>query len=473
MSKNMKKNQYHIHILGICGTFMGGLAIIARQMGFYVTGSDNAIYPPMSDYLEKEGIKILDYAVSSIPDNVNEFIIGNCMSRGMPIIEYILSNSLPYESGPSWLSRHVLKDKRVIAVSGTHGKTTTTSMIIKILQDNGLNPSFLVGGLSPDLGVTAAITNSKYFVIEADEYDTSFFDKRSKFIHYNPQILVINNLEYDHADIFGSLEEIKKQFHFLIRKMPQECSIIYPSDDKNIKSLLSMGVWSKQYSYSSGSGRDIHRSKDGDWEYTVNSPCFKDINICTSFGSGRLVWEQIGRHNLQNGLSAMMAAFFCAVPLHKSIESLRSFSGVKRRMEVIFTSKNIVVYDEFAHHPTAIKETITSIRATVGDDKILVIFEPRSNTMRMGVHTKLISQSFKMADYLFVLSEKESKFNFNLLKEELTGKCDLCGSIDEILIKVGSRVNTAKTHILIMSNGAFGGIHDKLIDLLAPIASNE
>lgn len=466
-----KEKIKHIHILGVCGTFMGGVAILARQMGCYVTGSDLNIYPPMSSNLEQHGVDILDgYCIADIPDGVDEFIIGNCMTRGMPIIEHILSHQLQYDSGPSWLYNNILRHKNVIAVAGTHGKTTTTSMIIHILQDLGMDPSFLVGGVSLGLNVTANLTDSDYFVIEADEYDTAFFDKRSKFQHYKPKTLIINNLEFDHADIFDTIYDIKKQFHHLIRMMPIEASIIYPSYDKNIQDVLAMGCWSKTYPYLllevESEVTDLPS-----WQYWSKKDDGSHMGFSCVLGKAELSWRHIGYHNMQNAMSAIVAVSCEGVPLDKSVTSLQSFQGVKRRMEVIFSSKNIMVYDDFAHHPTAIKKTVLSLRAKIGMDKMIVIFEPRSNTMKMGVHQSSLSQSFHGVDELFVLTSRGVGFSFDRLAADVDGACFLYETVDDIVYDVMERIE-GKTHILIMSNGGFGGIHDKLTNLLAPIVSN-
>jgi UDP-N-acetylmuramate: L-alanyl-gamma-D-glutamyl-meso-diaminopimelate ligase len=387
----------------------------------------------------------------------------------MPIVEYVLSNNLKYDSGPSWLYNNILKYKDVIAVSGTHGKTTTTSMVIDILKGFGLNPGFLVGGVSLGLDVSANITDSDCFVIEADEYDTAFFDKRSKFQHYKPRTLIINNLEFDHADIFDSICDIKKQFHHLIRMMPAEASIIYPSCDKNIQDVLAMGCWSKVYPYTLSATENEAKSFPG-WKYWSKKADGSHMGVSCSLDNAELIWEHIGYHNMQNAMSAIVATSCNGVPLNKSINSLSRFQGVKRRMEMIFSSKDVTVYDDFAHHPTAIKETVLSLRAKIGVDKMIVIFEPRSNTMKMGVHQSCVSQSFHKVDEIFVLTSRGVDFSFDQFAADVDGICYLYETVEGIISKVMQRIE-GKTHILIMSNGGFDGIHGKLTNLLAPIVS--
>ncbi|MEY8703235.1 UDP-N-acetylmuramate:L-alanyl-gamma-D-glutamyl-meso-diaminopimelate ligase, partial [Francisella philomiragia] len=344
----------HIHILGICGTFMGSLAVLAKQKGYKVTGSDLNVYPPMSTYLESQGIEILQgFDCDQLDTSPDEIIIGNIMKRGMPIIEKILAEKLNYFSGPQWLYQNILKYKKVIAIAGTHGKTTTTTMTIKILEQAGLNPSFLVGGVSSDFGVSSRYTDSEYFVIEADEYDTAFFDKRSKLIHYDPSIFVINNIEFDHADIFKDIDAIFWQFHQLLRKMPSTAKIIYNDKDENVQKIISMGCWSELVRVNSDNGTKIAK-------HTAD---YSRFELCDISGNNiEISWGLIGEHNALNAMSAYAVAKQLNISDEVVKDALESFKGVKRRLEVLSHQNNVTLYDDFAHHPTSIKLTLEAVR---------------------------------------------------------------------------------------------------------------
>ena len=414
-------NNLHIHILGICGTFMAGLAGLALEKGHKVTGQDKAYYPPMSDQLAQLGIKenISEDPIESLK-SCDAVIIGNSQSRGNNSVEFTLSNDLNYFSGPEWLKENILKDKFVFVVSGTHGKTTTTSMLIKILKDNNCNPSFLVGGIYKEENISYKYTNSKYFVIEGDEYDTAFFDKRSKFFHYKPDTLIINNLEYDHSDIFENLAQILKQFHYLIRTMSCNTSIIYNKDDKNVSSLLSMGCWSKKIA-----SRKISNI----------------VNI-------------IGNHNLQNASSAISAAKTIGINENNSIAALEKFSGVKRRLELI-DNKKFILYDDFAHHPTAIAATLCAVKNKHPEKKITTIFEVRSNSMISGAHKDNFYSSFDLTDELYIYCTKDSQWLKN------SGDFIVYQDISVIINKICSSTENVDV-VILMSNGDTSHIINKL-----------
>jgi UDP-N-acetylmuramate: L-alanyl-gamma-D-glutamyl-meso-diaminopimelate ligase len=451
-----KLGNKHIHILGICGTFMGSLAILAKQKGFKVTGSDTNVYPPMSTYLQSQGIKIINgYDVGQIPEDVAEVVVGNCMTRGMPIIEYILDEGVPFTSGPAWLYENILVDKHVIAVSGTHGKTSTTSMLIKILQDNGFDPSFLIGGVSQDFKVSSKLTDSEYFVIEADEYDTAFFDKRSKFVHYHPQTLIINNLEFDHADIFDSIEDIYRQFNHMIRTLSSGVDIIYPNGDVHVQKVLEKECWSNCKPYGAGQAWHCQKQKADASELLIDSPT----------GEVRLCWGHIGEHNMQNAMSAIVAASCVGVLLKDAVLSLSTFKGVKRRLETVGVKDTITVYDDFAHHPTAIQKTISGLRAKVGAEKVIAIIEPRSNTMKMRVHQNAIAAALADADEVFIFEPPNIGLSLDKICHEMTVPCRVYQDVDQIVAEV-TNAPIPKTHLLVMSNGAFSGIHQKLLNSL-------
>ncbi|WP_044470644.1 UDP-N-acetylmuramate:L-alanyl-gamma-D-glutamyl-meso-diaminopimelate ligase [Mannheimia massilioguelmaensis] len=449
----------HIHILGVCGTFMGGLAIIAKQMGYHVTGSDTNVYPPMSSFLEKSGITIIPhFDVSQLQPAPDMVIIGNAMKRGNPCVEYVLENQLPYMSGPQWLHDHLLHNRWVFAVSGTHGKTTTTGMLTWILEQSGLNPNFLVGGIAGNFGVSSRFTDSQYFVIEADEYDTAFFDKRSKFVHYNPKTLIINNIGFDHADIFDDLKAIQRQFHHMIRTIPQSGRILSVASEASVKETLDMGCWCEQQ----------FLGKDQEWDAT------RITHDCTQFAvfhKGEKVaevhWNIVGQHNMHNAVMAIAAAHHAGVAIADSAKALSTFVNAKRRLEVKGEVNGITVYDDFAHHPTEIQATLTALRDKVGGGvRILAVLEPRSNTMKMGVHKEEIAPALVRADHVFILQPDNIPWDV----VEITNKCVQPATWTADLDKlVDSIVKEAQPtdHILVMSNGSFGGIHQKILDKLA------
>lgn len=447
----------HIHILGICGTFMGGLALIARSLGHKVTGSDQNVYPPMSVQLEEQGIELMQgYEVSHLDSKPDLIIIGNALSRGNAVVEYILNNKLAYTSGPDWLSSAVLNKKHVFAVSGTHGKTTTTTMLSWILEANELNPSFLIGGVAENFGISARLTNSEYFVIEADEYDTAFFDKRSKFVHYHPNTLIINNLEFDHADIFSDLNAIKTQFHYVVRLVPEKGQVIYPDNDNNVLSVLEKGSWSEQIALNQQHGWKIKKRSEDYSEFSVQ---FNDETHAT------VSWQLMGEFNAMNALAAIIAAHQVGVSIQQAAESLTEFKSVKRRLECIGNINNIRIYDDFAHHPTAIKATVKALRANIGSKRLLAILEPRSNTMKLGVHKAELVEALNDADQVFVYSSDQVQWDVNEVLMELDEKLYIETNTDSLLEKLLANTQ-AGDHILIMSNGGFENFHQRLLKSL-------
>lgn len=450
----------HIHILGICGTFMGSLAVLAKQKGCKVTGSDANVYPPMSTYLESQGIEILQgFDCSQLELNPDEIIIGNIMKRGMPIIEKILSEKLNYFSGPEWLYQNILKYKKVIAIAGTHGKTTTTTMTIKILEQAGLNPSFLIGGVSNDFGVSSRYTDSEYFVIEADEYDTAFFDKRSKLIHYDPSIFVINNIEYDHADIFKDIDAIFWQFHQLLRKMPVTAKIIYNAKDDNVQKIISMGYWSELIKVNSADGVFI----------TKNSSDYSKFELASdNSNSIQISWDLIGEHNALNTMSAYAVAKQLNISGEKIKQALEEFKGVKRRLEVLLHRDNVTLYDDFAHHPTSIKLTLEAVRHKDKDAYVVALIDPRSNTMRQGDNKDNLPASITQADRVLLYNHSLLKWNVKELLKNVDN-VDYIRDIKDFVTQINDLLNIHQhrnLQLVMMSNGSFDGLREKLVKLL-------
>lgn len=447
----------HIHILGICGTFMGSLAVLARQLGHKVTGSDQNVYPPMSTQLEEQGIQILaGYKVEHLADEPDLVIIGNALSRGNVVVEAVLERNIAYQSGPQWLYENLLKDKWVIAVSGTHGKTTTTSMLAWILEETGCKPGFLIGGVAQNFACSARLGDSIFFVIEADEYDTAFFDKRSKFVHYHPRTLIINNLEFDHADIFASLADIQRQFHHLLRMVPKSGRVIYPQDDVNVAGVLAQGLWSEKVSL--GGEWDI-RPLAEDWH------CFELFHKGVS--QGQLDWTLIGKHNAYNAAMAILAAHHCGVAVNHSIAALTTFISVKRRLELIGDINGVRVYDDFAHHPSAIKTTIHALKAS-RRGAVIAVLEPRSNSMKMGVFKEQLAASLAEADLVFLYQDPSLTWPLSEVCDQLrlrSVECYLFEQLDELADAIAKRA-AQPDQVLIMSNGGFGGFHQKLLKRL-------
>lgn len=449
----------HVHILGIGGTFMGGVAVLAKSLGFKVTGSDLALYPPMSTLLAAEGIEIIegyDNPQLLAALKADEIIIGNALSRGKPVVEWVLNQGIPYTSGPEWLWRHVLSSRWVLAVAGTHGKTTTSSLLAWILECAGLTPGFLIGGEPLNFGVSARLGEGPFFVIEADEYDTAFFDKRSKFVHYHPKTFVINNLEYDHADIFPNLEAIQRQFHHAIRMVPGIGQIIYPSGVPSIESVLSQGAWSTLLPIGHA---------DNEWFASDISP---DGSAFSVYHRGRLLsqveWDLLGHHNISNALSAMAAAHHAGVLPEVSVEALKTFRSVARRLQwkgKIGAEANL--FDDFAHHPTAIALTLQGLRAKVGKKPIVAIVDIRSNTMKMGVHRDTLAPSLKEADMVILHPGVEAGWDVQKVADDLP-QCWVINEVNAIVEWVKSHLSP-NWQVVVMSNGGFGGLHQKLLEL--------
>ncbi|HZP86745.1 MAG TPA: UDP-N-acetylmuramate:L-alanyl-gamma-D-glutamyl-meso-diaminopimelate ligase [Burkholderiales bacterium] len=444
----------HIHILGICGTFMGGIAVIARQAGHRVTGCDANVYPPMSTQLEAQGIELIEgWDPEQIALKPDLFVVGNVVTRGNPLMEAILDEALPYVSGPQWLYENVLRHKWVLAVAGTHGKTTTTSMLAWVLEHGGLNPGFLIGGVPMNFDASARLTPSPFFVIEADEYDTAFFDKRSKFVHYHPRTAILNNLEFDHADIFDDLRAIETQFHHLIRTIPRNGRIVVNGGAVSIERVLTRGCWTPIERFATPSGWSAGALDGAHFEVLFEGKA-----------QGTVRWELLGAHNRDNALATIAAARHAGVPTAAAIDGLSTFRNVKRRLELRGTQRGITVYDDFAHHPTAIETTIAGLRSKVGKARILAVLEPRSNTMKMGVMKDSLAPSLADADLVFCYTGGvgwDAKSALAPLRAKLT--CD--DNLDRLITAI-CRSARSGDHVLIMSNGGFGGIHDKLLTQL-------
>ena len=448
----------NLHILGICGTFMGGVAQIARSLGHQVTGSDQNVYPPMSDQLTALGIELMNgYKPEHLEPTPDLVIVGNTLSRGNSELESVLNRRLPYISGPEWLYQEVLNNKHVLAVSGTHGKTTTTTILSWILEYAGLNPGFLIGGVAENFNLSARYTDSDYFVIEADEYDTSFNDKRSKFIHYHPKTLIINNIEFDHADIFHDIAAIRREFHHLLRIIPQQAKIIVPQDDLEVTKLLELGCWTPLETFSGSNAEWSLTNADGDYR---NFAILKKDKVV-----GKISWSLMGEHNAYNALAAIIAAHDIGVTIDKACSALSEFKSVKRRLECIFDAKGIQIYDDFAHHPTAITKTLRALRQHAGKNRLIAIMEPRSNTMRMGVHAETLSRAFIDADLVLLFQADNVDWDIAKHMIDLGTRCRVFTDI-ETIISVVSQEYRQGDHIVIMSNGAFEGLHKKLIEVL-------
>ncbi len=447
----------HIHILGICGTFMGGIAVLAKQAGHAVTGCDANVYPPMSTQLEAQGIRLVEgFDPAQIGLNPDVFVIGNVVSRGNPLMEEILNRGLPYISGPQWLAENVLQGKWVLGVAGTHGKTTTSSMLAWLLEHGGLNPGFLIGGVPQNFGVSARLTDSPFFVVEADEYDTAFFDKRSKFVHYHPRTAILNNLEFDHADIFPDLASIETQFHHLVRTVPGNGLVLAHGQEESVKRVLARGCWTSVELLSSADGWDAgEQTADGEFDVFLKGE-----------KQGTVRWGLLGAHNRHNALAALGAARHAGVPVGMGIEGLGEFVNVKRRMEIRGVVNEVTVYDDFAHHPTAIATTLEGLRAKAGQTRILAVLEPRSNTMRLGVMKDQLADSLLSADVVFCYAAPNLGWDAADALQSLGSKAEIHHDIDSLVAAIASAAKPGD-HVLVMSNGGFGGIHEKLLAALA------
>lgn len=439
---------------------MGGIAAIAKSLGHHVTGSDQNVYPPMSTQLEELGIELTQgYDVSQLEPAPDIVVIGNAMSRGNPCVEYVLDKGLPYTSGPEWLKHNLLQKSWVLAVAGTHGKTTTASMLAWILEYAGLKPGFLIGGIVQSFGLSARVGQTPFFVIEADEYDTAFFDKRSKFVHYLPRTLILNNLEFDHADIFEDLNAIKKQFHHLIRTLPQSGKVLWPKDDEALSDVIAKGLWSES------------ETLGDDWDYQLLKADGSQFNVLLNTQlQGVVNWQAIGEHNVKNAMMAIAAARHVGIAIEHSIAALGEFISPKRRMELKADINNIKVYDDFAHHPTAIQTTLAGLRAKVGNDKIIAILEPRSNTMKMGVHQFTLLDSLRDADEVLLFEPENLSWS---LKEQAEKAGMQCFDSTIAIIETVLESIEPNQHVLIMSNGGFNGLHQQLVDGLANKYSGE
>lgn len=450
-----------IHILGICGTFMGGVALLAREKGIAVSGADENVYPPMSTMLAQQGVEIQEgYSPAELPDNKadTDVVVGNVMRRGLDVVEHMLNSNVSYQSGPQWLYENILRERWVLAVAGTHGKTTTASMLAWILEYAGLQPGFLIGGVPENFGLSARLGKSPFFVIEADEYDTAFFDKRSKFVHYHPRTLILNNLEYDHADIFPNLAAIQTQFHHLMRIVPGNGLVIANGTDENIAATLDMGCWTPVEYFARGEWEAEYLQADGS-EFRVLPDGADTIN------NSVVSWGCLGTHNVNNALAAIAAARHVGVPVEHAIAALAEFKGVKRRMQLKGCVNEISVYDDFAHHPTAIDTTLAGLRSKVGKARIIALLEPRSNTMRMGAHKAGLAMALSAADEVWLYQPPELDWDLATVVAELEGKGHVADNIDQ-LVSVLSQSLRPGDHVLIMSNGGFGGIHEKLLHQL-------
>lgn len=452
----------HIHILGICGTFMGGLALIARSAGHTVTGCDAGVYPPMSTQLEEQGIELIEgFGAEQTRLSPDLYIVGNVVTRGNPLMEAILDQGLPYTSGPQWLGENILHKQHVLAVAGTHGKTSTSSMLGWILEQADLSPNFLIGGVAPGLGVSARFNpEQSLFVIEADEYDTAFFDKRSKFVHYRPRTAILNNLEYDHADIFPDLHAIQTQFHHLMRTIPSTGLILRPTHTPSLDETLARGCWTPVEQF----------GPEGDWDSQAISPTSFEV-LFKGQTQGTVQWTLTGEHNRLNALAAIAAAHHVGVKPEQACAALSQFAGIKRRMEVRGVVNGITVYDDFAHHPTAIATTLAGLRSQTGTaTRILAVLEPRSNTMKLGAMAARLPGSLEDADLVFCYGETQGKhalgWDAAKVLAPLGDRATAWNDLDK-MVQAIVQASQPGDAIVVMSNGSFGGIHQRLLDQLS------
>ena len=455
----------HVHILGVCGTFMGGIAAIARSAGHRVTGSDRNVYPPMSTQLEALGIEVIEgFAAAQLNSKPDVVVVGNVMTRGQPVIEALLESSIPYASGPEWLSREVLRDRWVLAVAGTHGKTTTSSLLAWILEHAGLSPGFLIGGVPANFDTSARLGREPFFVIEADEYDTAFFDKRAKFVHYRPRTAILNNLEFDHADIYPDVASIQRQFHHLVRIIPGSGRIVWNAADERLKETLAMGCWTPTEGFTWRPAAGV----DALWTARPagNADDFSSFEVLEGGRSrGTVHWPLIGAHNMENAIAAIAAARHAGVPVEHAIDALQSFSGIARRMQLRGEVKGVRVYDDFAHHPTAITTTIDGLRRRVGKSRIVAVLEPRSNTMKLGVHRDTLAPSLAGADEVWLYTPTDLGWDATPILAALGSRAHASGDVDSLAAEL-AKASRPGDHVLIMSNGGFGGLHGKLLAAL-------
>ncbi|WP_058975523.1 UDP-N-acetylmuramate:L-alanyl-gamma-D-glutamyl-meso-diaminopimelate ligase [Pseudomonas syringae] len=447
----------HIHILGICGTFMGSLAVLAKELGHRVTGSDANVYPPMSTQLQAQGIELTQgYDPVQLVPAPDLVVVGNALSRGNPAVEYVLNKGLPYVSGPQWLADHVLQGRWVLAVAGTHGKTTTSSMLAWVLEHAGMSPGFLIGGIPQNFAVSARLGETPFFVVEADEYDSAFFDKRSKFVHYRPRTAILNNLEFDHADIFPDLPAIERQFHHLVRTIPSEGLVIHPTTEPALSRVIKMGCWTPVQTTGEG----------GQWQARLLSEDGSRFEVLFEGElQGAVEWDMTGLHNVANALATLAAARHVGVVPLLGVQALSAFKSVKRRMEKVAEVRGITIYDDFAHHPTAIATTLDGLRKKVGDAPIIAVIEPRSNSMKLGAHRDGLPESVQQADQVVWYAPPNLGWDLAAAVAGGTVPALVCDSLEAIIAQVKSQAQPG-THIVIMSNGGFGGLHGKLAEAL-------
>jgi UDP-N-acetylmuramate: L-alanyl-gamma-D-glutamyl-meso-diaminopimelate ligase len=465
----------HIHILGIAGTFMGGVAAIAKAAGFRVTGSDLNVYPPMSTQLEALGIELVQgYGAAQLDLAPDMIVVGNALSRGSPVIEAMLDRGLPYTSGPLWLAEQVLHGRHVIAVTGTHGKTTTTAMLTWILEYAGLSPGFLVGGVPGNFDSSARLGSAPFFVIEADEYDTAFFDKRAKFVHYRPRTVILNNLEYDHADIYPDVASIRRQFNQLLRTVPGAGRLIVNAQDDELAATLKEGCWTPREYFGlarggagAGGVAGAGAGAGGDWSAEIEEGSAASRFSVHFQGQkvAQVEWDLLGEHNVMNALAAIGAARHAGVAPERAAQALGAFRGVKRRMEIRGVAAGVTVYDDFAHHPTAIETTLKGLRARVGAARIIAVLEPRSNTMKMGVHRTHLAPSLAVADKTWLLNSPDLGWDLAGAVSGMGDRVSLAGNVDALVGDLAAQAREGD-HILVMSNGGFGGLHEKLLTAL-------
>jgi UDP-N-acetylmuramate: L-alanyl-gamma-D-glutamyl-meso-diaminopimelate ligase len=445
-----------IHVLGICGTFMGGIALLAKQSGHEVSGSDMNVYPPMSTQLTAQGITLMNgFDPAHLAPDLDMVIVGNVISRGNPIMEHILKQKIPFISGPQWLFENVIKDRWVLAVSGTHGKTTTTSLLTWLLEYAGLKPGFLVGGVPENFGVSARLGSNPFFVIEADEYDSAFFDKRSKFIHYHPKTLILNNLEFDHADIFADLAAIKQQFRYLLRTVPGNGLIVKNGQDANLDSVISLGCWTPVTTFGAA---------QASWQAKLLAQDGSAFEVYyNGERMGEAKWDLVGNHNVNNALAALAAAHHAGVPVAKALAALTTFKNVKRRLEIKGKVNGITIYDDFAHHPTAIATTLAGLRARVGKQaRIVVVLEFGSYTMRNGVHKDEIAQALATADMVVCKQPVSDDWGLSGVLQQMEKPTSLYDNVDTLVDNLAAQLKP-NDHVVVMSNSGFGGIHEKLL----------
>jgi UDP-N-acetylmuramate: L-alanyl-gamma-D-glutamyl-meso-diaminopimelate ligase len=457
----------HLHILGICGTFMGGIAALARAAGHRVTGSDRNVYPPMSTQLSALGIDVIEgYDPDQLRLEPDVFVIGNVMSRGNALVEAILDSGRPYESGPEWLARNVLAGRWVLGVAGTHGKTTTTSLLGWILEHAGLQPGFLVGGVPLDFGVSARLGAGAHFVVEADEYDTAFFDKRAKFVHYRPRTAILNNLEHDHADIYPDVASIQRQFHLLLRTVPGNGRLVVNAADRNLAEVLAQGCWTPVERFTADAAAPT------DWR-VLAEPSSGYARFTVLHGErvvGDVEWKMLGRHNAENALAALVAARHAGVDEQAALEALRRFGGVRRRLEVRGSIDGVTVYDDFAHHPTAVATTLEGVRRKAGGGRVIAVLEPRSNTMKLGVQKAALADSLRGADKVFVYQSPEVKWDVTEAMQPLGALATVHADLARLTAALATEARPGD-HFVLMSNGSFGGLHELLLAALRARAS--